>query len=247
MATTIIYHYDQDGAYMGFGSPDYGYKGEVLMPANSTTTSPNGINTTWNEQYYEEGIKAWVKKYTHKGMMYHKEGVLDPIVVDVISSTAKGLEDKLAVKYPEFTRSSVSPDNKLKDYMTYQSSTDTFEPDSDKILKALRTKIKVDHYEEEGKGLKITSAGSLRGKVMDCGESTVIKIDAAHRLAEIVGNKEMTIRDYNNNNHTVPVSQVKTVVTELGKHAQNRLIILWGKLDSLEGKGIDELASMLVR
>lgn len=246
MAKIMIYNYDDKGIFVSTGEPDYGLYNEVLMPANSTKTHPKGETSTWSNQRYNENAKAWEKVYLFDGQLSHKLRQAEPIEVYEYSMSEEGLTDKLNAKYPDFTRSTVDSSSNLADFMDYQESTDTFEPDYKLIMAGARSKIKEGEYELLQEGLVITGHGKLKGKRMDCTEDSVSRLHSGLNLVELTGGTELVVRDYHNNNHTVPVAEVRTAIGQLGKHVQNRLIIQWENLDSLEGKTIEELGSILV-
>lgn len=71
------------------------------------------------------------------------------------------------------------------------------------------------------------------GIKIQCAEIDVIRWMQAKSLMDLAGLTEVTIRDYDNVNHTVSAQVYNGMVTELGAYLQGLLATAWGRKDAL--------------
>jgi len=73
----------------------------------------------------------------------------------------------------------------------------------------------------------------------------ITKLNSGYNLTLSLNQTEMIVRDYNNNNHTLTVEEVKNMLTELGLNYQEQLKKLWSLKDKVvKATTIEEVKSI---
>lgn len=72
------------------------------------------------------------------------------------------------------------------------------------------------------------------GIKMDATYNDILKIKSAVDLANLSGSDNVILRDYDNKDNSLSVTDATTLLTELGQNYQAQLHKLWGLKDTLE-------------
>ncbi len=100
----------------------------------------------------------------------------------------------------------------------------------DKQLQVINTSF--DNTFSNGLATSILDANSV-AITMDATYEDIGKLKDGYDLAVTAGVTDMVVRDFNNNNHTLALADVNTILLELGSNYQTQLNKLWGYKDSI--------------
>ena len=206
-----------------------GHKGENILPADSTLTSPNFKSSHMKEGHvfiYDVKNNKWTITYDFRGVCYNKE-----TLEEENNTSLRELQNHLTKSIPNM------------EYPIFDEETNSFKVDLVKkstIGKQInRDKLTTDYREESSLGYKLDSTRdnlplSLDGITMDCKFEDIEKLHSGYTLAVLTNDLDITISTHDNVSLTIATSDCLALIRKLGKVAQVRLEGLWASQDSLQ-------------